>query len=1032
MKDLTIVIRADENSIKQYLKVLDSLLLDYESELILVNNDIEKIDINYNYYLYKFREDCEKYKEFCFSIAQNKRVMIINKGMLLTKDIIYQIKQKLETSSNDNITCSLKTYISQDKLFHFTMDWVLVYTRDAKNFNCDSNLIIEDISFLDKDSDLEANIENLIEGKFFNEMVLWYENFILKTIEDKELKFYEILEKKKSKMDKKDEEIIEDLFLDKNIHNKYIEYLRLKKVLREKSEGYIEKIIEKIKNFNLEIEDLYFSWFINEMFNKKEHFIELFCLIKEDMLKVFFQYLFKNNSVFCQLFYDNIYEIESNDDIYSYCKIKKTTILNILEAYIEFMSDKSYQGEKKGELIRFFVIYIYLYWSITKDMKKDIPYSSKQNFVSEVIRTRELISQNKINEAISALKSAGTNFIEFEVPLYFYIQRLAFEYNYYPYILSICMIVKNEGKNLNRCLESLNPLLKSQIAELIVVDTGSTDNTVEIAKGYTDNVYVHPWKESFSEARNYSMLFARGKHIFILDADEEFKEVEINKLINEIKAINFSLYNAMTFKLINYTEPSLTQYAVLTQPLIFKNDGTFYYSGDIHNQPVFRFPIKNLDITILHYGYIMTEDIKEKKFKRTASILKRELEKKPADIYYRFQLSASYAMHGDDREAINQVRLYMRDIRQQGKFGEDYLLYYNNAASIFLSNGYYQESINICDEALEIKPDFIDFIFYKAFILYHEEKDEEALIYINRYLSIIDKFLNLEVANDARYYFYTLPYRDDVIKLMILINYRLEKYKDCIENIDMLNEDRYLKSCLHGIINSFIKTSNYKELAAFYKSRIEKSSEKDLKDIFSFFISYYLLKLSIKEKIKFIYAFARANTDKRVIELLNISLQTQYGIKDILDLILKYDIDSMDLKDGIDILFRIIPIYDNYVISCSSSINEIAGLKKYAQYILHRTSKLIGYKDFSAQRLICIFNKYMNLCTTLINMDKNLLENRETDFFLKALNGFNELGSKNYKKAAKILRDSASVYPQMKDIMELIIKVTILDDSGAK
>jgi len=70
-------------------------------------------------------------------------------------------------------------------------------------------------------------------------------------------------------------------------------------------------------------------------------------------------------------------------------------------------------------------------------------------------------------------------------------------------LLSVAMIMKNEENNLDRALGSIKPY----VDEIVVVDTGSTDNSVEIAKKYTDKIFFHEWKDDFSEARNYSLQF---------------------------------------------------------------------------------------------------------------------------------------------------------------------------------------------------------------------------------------------------------------------------------------------------------------------------------------------------------------------------------------------------------------------------------------------------------------------------------------------------------------------------------------------
>ena len=82
--------------------------------------------------------------------------------------------------------------------------------------------------------------------------------------------------------------------------------------------------------------------------------------------------------------------------------------------------------------------------------------------------------------------------------------------------VSLCMIVKNEEEVLARCLESVQEI----VDEIIVVDTGSTDNTREIAGRYTHQVYDFAWKDDFAAARNFSFFKAHGDYCLWLDADD--------------------------------------------------------------------------------------------------------------------------------------------------------------------------------------------------------------------------------------------------------------------------------------------------------------------------------------------------------------------------------------------------------------------------------------------------------------------------------------------------------------------------------
>lgn len=94
--------------------------------------------------------------------------------------------------------------------------------------------------------------------------------------------------------------------------------------------------------------------------------------------------------------------------------------------------------------------------------------------------------------------------------------------------ISLCMIVKNEEKVLERCLSSICSI----VDEIIIVDTGSTDHTKEIAKKFTTNIYDFAWIDDFSAARNYSFSKATKDFILWLDADDVLLEIDQKKLTN--------------------------------------------------------------------------------------------------------------------------------------------------------------------------------------------------------------------------------------------------------------------------------------------------------------------------------------------------------------------------------------------------------------------------------------------------------------------------------------------------------------------
>src|SRR6516165_8985780 len=94
--------------------------------------------------------------------------------------------------------------------------------------------------------------------------------------------------------------------------------------------------------------------------------------------------------------------------------------------------------------------------------------------------------------------------------------------------VSLCMIVRNEEANLGLCLDTAADL----VDEIVVVDTGSTDRTREIAAQYGARVYDFRWVDDFSAARNESLRHATGRWIFWLDADDRIDELNRQRLRN--------------------------------------------------------------------------------------------------------------------------------------------------------------------------------------------------------------------------------------------------------------------------------------------------------------------------------------------------------------------------------------------------------------------------------------------------------------------------------------------------------------------
>ncbi|MGG4411271.1 glycosyltransferase family 2 protein, partial [Niallia taxi] len=114
--------------------------------------------------------------------------------------------------------------------------------------------------------------------------------------------------------------------------------------------------------------------------------------------------------------------------------------------------------------------------------------------------------------------------------------------------VSLCMIVKNEESVLDRCLASVAHL----VDEVIIVDTGSTDKTKEIASKYTSKIFDFEWINDFSAARNFAAEQATGDWILVLDADEYIDEENYQEFVDGLKEDN-GQFDTYGVKIINFT-----------------------------------------------------------------------------------------------------------------------------------------------------------------------------------------------------------------------------------------------------------------------------------------------------------------------------------------------------------------------------------------------------------------------------------------------------------------------------------------------
>ena len=181
-------------------------------------------------------------------------------------------------------------------------------------------------------------------------------------------------------------------------------------------------------------------------------------------------------------------------------------------------------------------------------------------------------------------------------------------------LLSLVMIAKDEEANLVRCLQSAAPW----VDEIVLVDTGSTDRTPEIAREFGARVYHHAWENDFAKARNQALGYAQGAWCLQLDADEEL-DPESAKLLGGIIADPM----AMGYRLrIDNLLPG-GGVSTFHWPRLFRKHPEVHYFRKVHNQINLPGQVLDCQVRIIHHGYNLGADGMGKRHERRVSMIRR-------------------------------------------------------------------------------------------------------------------------------------------------------------------------------------------------------------------------------------------------------------------------------------------------------------------------------------------------------------------------------------------------------------------------
>jgi len=378
--------------------------------------------------------------------------------------------------------------------------------------------------------------------------------------------------------------------------------------------------------------------------------------------------------------------------------------------------------------------------------------------------------------------------------------------------ISQAMIVKNEEKNIERALS----WGKGVVSEQIVVDTGSTDRTVEIAKKMGAEVYFFPWQDDFSLAKNFAISKCRYPWIAMLDADESFSEQDAKKMKDYIALVEKDPKVHGLRTAIADIDPNGQVVSLDSTVRLFRNREDIRYRRAIHEQLCltngedFRPANCGNNLTVLHTGYQAEVLSKKLKEKRNINLLQKELEKNPEEFDLYVYLGMEYAFRKMWREAITQYRKFYAYLPEKA---ENYKAVLAMGLSAHL-NALYQLSEEVRTEGQTAGQEVLDTERQALFCEAEEllEKGREFLPERTDYLYPIAVL------------YYRNGFYENVLSLLLEFLEKKEKEQNTVFSKEALSE---MLSVYGMLADSYFRLGKYRE-AVQYATAVLQSDPKQV------------------------------------------------------------------------------------------------------------------------------------------------------------------------------------------------------------
>lgn len=447
--------------------------------------------------------------------------------------------------------------------------------------------------------------------------------------------------------------------------------------------------------------------------------------------------------------------------------------------------------------------------------------------------------------------------------------------------ITACVITKNEEEKLPHCLNSVKPF----VSEIIVVDTGSTDGTINIASSFGAKVFHFEWVNDFSKARNYAISKATGDWIVFLDADEYFTEDSIPKVAEYVQYAEQHGYDFVFSMMTNVDQTNKKPMNSIAQVRIFRNDPHIFYDGAVHEKVTRKNGRgKYLDATqylsIIHTGYSEDLVIQKQKGERNLQLLLVELEQNPRSSDLCFYIAETLLVQERYEEALDYAykaleynNFTLLSVPQKN--------YMNIISAKIRLNRPEGEIISTVKEAMLAYPDFPDFYLFWGDYLNRHERYHDAIEAYSKGLALAELGARLQARTHfeaAKLYnvLGELYYKTDQLQMSVScfakalkidpyyylalnqLLYILNKHENDMTIIAFLSkiyDEKKIKNNLL-LLSTSLEVGSY-SLAEYYFERIPVNIKETLKEQWA---HIHLLKGNYEEALKaYIQLFKEEN-----------------------------------------------------------------------------------------------------------------------------------------------------------------------------